>query len=88
MRLGSHLLVSLAQESDELLGTFNEESKMTSVAAPSRTICLSVSPEDATGSHPTETPLPCRRMLTFEVDAGGDDAKVSFELWEAKEAPR
>ena len=92
--LQAHLLVSLAQESlDDLLGTFNKESKVTSVAATSRTIGLLVPHEDAAGSLGgiwiplvlKETPLPCRRTLTFEVDASGSGAKVGFELWEVKE---
>ncbi|KAG8221719.1 Hsp70 protein-domain-containing protein [Butyriboletus roseoflavus] len=92
--LQAHLLVLLAQESsEELLGTFNKESKATSVAATSRTIGLLVPQEDAAGSLGgiwiplvlKETPLPCRRTLTFVVDAGGADTKVGFELWEVKE---
>jgi heat shock protein 1/8 len=89
--LQAHLLLSLAQESsDELLGTFNKDSKVTSVAATSRTIGLLVPHRTATGSLGgiwiplvlKETPLPCRRTLTFEVDASG---KAGFELWEVKE---
>ena len=92
--LQAHLLVLLVQESsEELLGTFNKESKVTSVAATSRTIGLLVPQEDAAGSLGgiwiplvlKETPLPCRRTLTFVVDAGGADTKVGFELWEVKE---
>ncbi|KAH0826371.1 hypothetical protein J3R83DRAFT_5333 [Lanmaoa asiatica] len=92
--LQAHLLVLLAQESsEELLGTFNKESKVTSVAATSRTIGLLVPQEDAAESLGgiwiplvlKETPLPCRRTLTFVVDASGADTKVGFELWEVKE---
>ncbi|KAF8123890.1 Hsp70 protein-domain-containing protein [Boletus edulis] len=92
--LQAHLLVSLAQtSSEELLETFNKESEATSVAAISRTIGLLVPQEDAAGSLGgiwiplvlKETPLPCRRMLTFEVDASGANTKVGFELWEVKE---
>ena len=92
--LQAHLLVSVARESlDELLGRFNKVNKVTSVAATSRTIGLLVPHEDAAGSLGgiwiplvlKETPLPCRRTLTFEVDASGAGAKVGFELWEVKE---
>jgi len=92
--LQAHLLVSLAQtSSEELLDTFNKESEVTSVAATSRTIGLLVPQEDAAGSLGgiwiplvlKETPLPCRRTLTFEVDASRADTKVGFELWEVKE---
>lgn len=92
--LQAHLLVLLAQESSkELLGAFDKESEMTSVAATSRTIGVLVPQEDVTGSLGgiwiplvlRETPLPCRRTLTFEVDASEADTKVGFELWEVKE---
>ena len=92
--LQAHLLVSLAQESsEELLSEFDKESKVTSVAATSRTIGLLVPQEDAAGSLGgiwiplvlKETPLPCRRTLTFEVDASKADTKVGFEVWEVKE---
>lgn len=92
--LQAHLLVSLAQvSSEELLATFSKESEVTSVAATSRTIGLLVPQEDAEGSLGgvwiplvlKETPLPCRRTLTFNVDASRVDTKVGFELWEVKE---
>ncbi|KIK97915.1 hypothetical protein PAXRUDRAFT_824451 [Paxillus rubicundulus Ve08.2h10] len=89
----AHLLVSLAQESPELLGSFSKGSDQTSVAATSRTIGLLVPREDAEGTMGgiwiplvfKETPLPCRRTSTFEVDVSGADATVGFELWEVKE---
>ena len=92
--LQAHLIVSLAQESsEELLGTFNKESTVTSVAATSRTIGLLVPQQDGAGSLGgiwiplvlKETPLPCRRTLTFEVDAREANTKAGFELWEVKE---
>ena len=92
--LQAHLLVSLAQASSEdLLGTFNKESEVTSVAATSRTIGLLVPHQDAEGSLGgiwiplilKETPVPCRRTLTFEVDASSANTKVGFEVWEVKE---
>jgi len=66
---------------------------VTSAAATSRTIGLLVPQEDATGSLGgiwiplvlKETPLPCRRTLTFDVESSGVDSKVGFELWEVKE---
>ncbi|KAG9311204.1 Hsp70 protein-domain-containing protein [Chiua virens] len=90
----AHLLVSLARESsEELLAAFDKESKVTSIAATSRTIGLLVPQEDSAGSLGgiwiplvlKETPLPCRRTLRFEVDASEAGAKVGFELWEVKE---
>ena len=90
----AYLLVLLAQESSEaLLAAFNKESNVTSVAGTSRTIGLLVPQEDATGSLGgiwiplvlKETPLPCRRTLTFNVEASETASKVGFELWEVRE---
>ncbi|KIJ64049.1 hypothetical protein HYDPIDRAFT_91174 [Hydnomerulius pinastri MD-312] len=91
--LQAHLLVSLAQESAELQGAFTKGIAQTSIAATSRTIGLLVPQEGAERSMGgiwiplvlKETPLPCRRALTFEVDVSGAGAKVGFELWEVKE---
>lgn len=92
--LQAHLLLTLAQDSsEEILSAFDKEGMITSVAATSRTIGLLVPQEDGAGSLGgiwiplvlKETPLPCRRTLTFEVDASGAGAKVGFELWEVKE---
>jgi molecular chaperone DnaK (HSP70) len=89
----AHLLVSLAEESAELLAVFDKGSEQTSVAATSRTIGLLVPQADTEGSMGgiwiplvfKETPLPSRRTLTFEVDVSSADATVGFELWEVKE---
>ena len=90
----TYLLVSLAQaSSEEPLGTFNKESEVTSVAATSPTIGLLVPHEDNEGSLGgiwiplilKETLVPCRRTLTFEVNASSANTKVGFEVWEVKE---
>ena len=92
--LQAHLLFSLTHESAHLGSAFIRGSGLESVAATSRTIGLLVPREGAEGNMGgiwiplvlKETPLPCRRTLTFDdVDVGAAGAKVGFEVWEVKE---
>ena len=91
--LQAHLWFSLTHESAHLGTAFAKVHELTSVAATSRTIGLLVPQEGAEGDMGgiwiplvlKETPLPCRRTLTFDVDVAAAGAKVGFEVWEVKE---
>lgn len=87
------LLYTLSRQSADLHNVFNRGSELTSTTATSRTIGLLVPQEGAEGSMGgvwmplvlKETPLPCRRTLSFEVDVAESGSKVGFEVWEVKE---
>ncbi|KAL4063738.1 Hsp70 protein-domain-containing protein [Scleroderma citrinum] len=91
--LQAHLLFSLTHETANVGRAFVRGSELASIAATSRTIGLLVPQEGAEGYMGgiwiplvlKETPLPCRRTLTFDVDVDGAGAKVGFEVWEVKE---
>ncbi|KAI6112234.1 hypothetical protein EDD16DRAFT_1886119 [Pisolithus croceorrhizus] len=91
--LQAQLLFTLSRQSADLLNVFNRGSELTSTTATSRTIGLLVPQEEAEGNMGgvwmplvlKETPLPCRRTLSFEVDVAESDSKVGFEVWEVKE---
>ncbi|KDQ51375.1 hypothetical protein JAAARDRAFT_41229 [Jaapia argillacea MUCL 33604] len=94
--LQAKLLASIGtgEEESKVRQAFEVESEWTKVKATTKTIGILFPEENSDGGLggqwiPTilmETPLPCRRVHTFEVDLGeGDSKKVGFEVWEVKE---
>lgn len=89
--LQAQLLFSLTYESAEVRNAFITGSEVANIVATSRTISLLVPQGDAGGDIwiplvLRETPLPCRRTLTFDmVVSGVAEAGVSLEVWEVKE---
>ncbi|KAI6157201.1 Hsp70 protein-domain-containing protein [Pisolithus tinctorius] len=91
--LQAQLLFTLSRHFADLPTAFNRGSELISTTATTRTIGLLVPREEAEGSMGgiwiplvlKETPLPCRRKLSFQVDVPEPDSKVGFEVWEVKE---
>ncbi|KAG2136351.1 Hsp70 protein-domain-containing protein [Suillus bovinus] len=94
--LQAQLLVGLAGETEEVRQAFIKGNGISSVSATSRTIGLLVPQVSAEGGLGgvwvplilKETPLPCRRTVTVEVDVSGSEDRVGFELWEVSEGVR
>lgn len=95
--LQAQLLVSLASETEEVRQAFIKGNGTSSVSATSRTIGLLVpqvsAEEGGLGGVwvpliPKETPLPCRRTITAEVEVSGSGDQVGFEFWEVNEGVR
>ncbi|KAJ8597140.1 actin-like ATPase domain-containing protein [Rhizopogon salebrosus TDB-379] len=91
------LLVSLSSETEEVREAFIKGNGTSNVSATSRTIGLlvpQVSAEEGSLGGVwaplilKETPLPCRRTITVEVDVSGSGDKVGFEFWEVNEGVR
>jgi heat shock protein 1/8 len=91
------LLVSLSSETEEVREAFIKGNGISNVSATSRTIGLlvpQVSAEEGSLGGVwaplilKETPLPCRRTITVEVDVSGSGDKVGFEFWEVNEGVR
>ena len=92
--LQAKLLAEIAGNQD-ILPAFGTETEFTDVRATSRTLGL-ILPEESAGGGlggqwiPVilkETPLPARRVYTFDVDLGENASeKVGFEVWEVKES--
>lgn len=95
--LQAQLLVGLAGETEEVRQAFIKGNGTSSVSATSRTIGLLVPQVSAEGGGLggvwvplilKETPLPCRRTVTVEVNVSGSEGRVGFELWEVSEGVR
>lgn len=94
--LQAQLLVGLAGETEEVRQAFIKGNGTSSVSATSRTIGLLVPQLSAEGGLGgvwvplilKETPLPCRRTVTAEVDVSGSEDRVGFEFWEVSEGVR
>ncbi|KAG2098712.1 Hsp70 protein-domain-containing protein [Suillus discolor] len=94
--LQAQLLVGLAGETEEVRQAFIKGNGTSSVSATSRTIGLLVPQVSAEGGLGgvwvplilKETPLPCRRTVTVEVDVSGSEDRVGFEFWEVSEGVR
>ncbi|KAG1896361.1 Hsp70 protein-domain-containing protein [Suillus fuscotomentosus] len=94
--LQAQLLVGLAGETEEVRQAFIKGNGTSSVSATSRTIGLLVPQLSAEGGLGgvwvplilKETPLPCRRTVTVEVDVSGSEDRVGFEFWEVSEGVR
>ncbi|KAG1880076.1 Hsp70 protein-domain-containing protein [Suillus subluteus] len=95
--LQAQLLVGLAGEIEEVREAFIKGNGTSSVSATSRTIGLLVpqvsAEEGGLGGVWVplilkETPLPCRRTVTMEVNVSGSEDRVGFELWEVSEGVR
>lgn len=94
--LQARILVQLAEGTDEereVKASFTHGHQYTRAKATSKTIGL-LFPEEGSESAlggqwvPAvlrETPIPARRIFTFDVDLGEGEKKVGFEVWEAKE---
>jgi hypothetical protein len=88
------LLAEIAGE-EELLKGFKKGSELVKVNATTKTIGM-LFPEEQSETLGgqwipailKDTPLPCRRIYSFDVDLGGGegDKKVGFEVWAAKES--
>jgi heat shock 70kDa protein 1/2/6/8 len=94
--LQAHLLAGLGEENEEIRWAFDKNSKWTEVKATTKTVGL-LFPEESAADEAlggqwvvglkSETSVPARRAIRFDVDLGESGAKkVGFELWEAKEA--
>jgi len=91
--LQAQLLISLASETAQVREAFIKGNGAGHVNATSQTIGLLVPQASAEGGLGgvwvplvlKETPLPCRRTITAEVNVSGSGDQVGFEFWEAKE---
>jgi molecular chaperone DnaK (HSP70) len=95
--LQAQLLVSLAGETEQVRQAFIKGNGTSNVNATSRTIGLLVpqvsAEEGGLGGVWVplilkETPLPCRRTITVDVNVSGSEDRVGFELWEVSEGVR
>ena len=90
--LQAKLLAGLADGSDEereVKAAFARGTRWTGAKATSRTLGLLFPGAGELGGAwvavvPRDTPLPCRRAVRFDVEVG-EEGKVGFEVWEAKE---
>ncbi|KAL6305706.1 actin-like ATPase domain-containing protein [Sparassis latifolia] len=90
------LLAEGTEEEREVKKAFTRGSKWTQAKATSKTIGM-LFPEEGAGDGTLggqwipavlrETPVPCRRVVTFDVDLGEGERekRAGFEVWEVKE---
>jgi len=92
--LQAKLLAEIAGDAD-LLVAFEKGTNLIQVKSTTKTIGMLFPEENSEGlggqwipAVLKETSLPCRRILSFDVDLGdgGGEQKVGFEVWEVKES--